>query len=92
MAIGTCSKGLSGIPTQADKDMVCDIQANKDGNLPDGTHTVTITNSVGKMLERDDKMTFEIGQGIVTPISCETTNSFEITVFDKDGFVINFVK
>jgi len=43
------------------------------------------------MLERDEKMIFEIGQGIVTPISSETTDSFEIVIYDANGYVINFV-
>lgn len=74
--------------------MECNIDQNRDelSQQLDGTHTITITKSIEKQLERNDEMSFEIRKGMMTPISTETTDSFEIYIYDSNGFLINFVK
>lgn len=58
--------------------MKCEIVANTDGNVYDGTHTITITDGFENQLERNDEMIFEIKRGLLTPISTETTDSFKV--------------
>jgi hypothetical protein len=59
--------------------------------VPDGSHTVKITGAFDLGKKDNDEILIQIRRGLVTPISTETTDSFKVFVFDKNGYLVNFI-
>ena len=52
---------------------------------------MTITNAFDSGLNENDEMIFKVTKGLKTPISTETSSTFKVIIYDKDGFEINYV-
>ena len=74
--------------------LVCTLIANTDDSplrVPDGSHTVKITGAFDLGKKDNDEILVQIRRGFVTPISTETTDSFKVFVYDRMGYLVNFI-
>ena len=68
--------------------MICTLEA-KDNS----TNLLTITNLATKNgFVGNDELIFKVSKGLKTPISTETSSTFQVVIKDKDGYEINYVR
>lgn len=59
----------------------------------DGTHQLTITDAFPILgLDREDEFKLQITEGLYTPLSMKTSDTFQMVITDKDGHEINYVR
>ena len=75
---------MSSCSANTSPNMTCFIQF--------GSKTITLQNAFPIARRAKDVFTFNIARGLLTPISTETSSSFQIIIYDSKGYKINYVK
>ena len=68
--------------------MTCELVTNEDLS-----HELTVKNAFGPDgLSREKSFIIKIERGLITPISKETSDTFQVILTDSEGHEINFIK
>ena len=51
-----------------------------------------ISDAIDRALKTSDQIAFSIREGLLTPESTETSDSFVVTIHDQAGYKVNFVE
>ena len=81
--MASCKSELNLLPT-----MSCEMVTNADLS-----HSLTVRNAFGPGgLSREKEFIIKIERGLITPISKETSDTFQVILTDSEGHEINYVK
>ena len=81
--MASCTSELNLLPT-----MTCVLATNEDLS-----HSLTVRNAFGPGgLSREKEFIIKIERGLISPISKETSDTFQVILTDSEGHEINYVK
>ena len=81
--VASCKSELNLLST-----MTCELQANADLS-----HWLFVKNAFGPGgLSREKEFIIKIERGLISPISKETSDTFQVILTDSKGHEINYVK